>query len=309
MKVQRPNVLNDVAMDMHIIRKLSPALQKIFKTRTDLRAVTDDWGVGFVDELDYRREAENAEKFTKAIESTPLAGVVFAPTVVKEATTKHVLTTEWVVGERLEKSSAEDVDKLCSIAMNTYLTMLLDIGLLHCDPHPGNLMRTPDGKLCILDWGLVTQLDNDLQMRFIEHIAHLTSGDFSSVPEDLVALGFVPEDKIDQVMDSEIIDVLAGVYTEFASGGGVGKMAMAQVGKVDVANIVETMTDLTEKYGDIFRVPAYFVYIARSFAVLEGIGLSNNPDYGAPSDDVAYVCACVCVWSVCCSFTRACACA
>jgi hypothetical protein len=76
--------------------------------------------------------------------------------------------------------------------MNTYLTMMLECGILHCDPHPGNLKRTPDGRLCILDWGLVTVLQPDLQLAYIEHIAHLTSKDYAKLPADLVKLGFVP---------------------------------------------------------------------------------------------------------------------
>ena len=88
--------------------------------------------VGFVDELDYIEEAINAKSFTEGIAKTPLSGVVFAPPVVDELTTGKVLTTDWVVGERLDKSAKEDVSVLCSIAMNSYLTMMLETGLLHC---------------------------------------------------------------------------------------------------------------------------------------------------------------------------------
>ena len=62
-------------------------------------------------------------------------------------------------GERLDACPADDVPRLCSVAMVAYLRMMLDTGTLHCDPHPGNLLRTPSGKLCILDWGLVTSID------------------------------------------------------------------------------------------------------------------------------------------------------
>jgi aarF domain-containing kinase len=68
------------------------------------------------------------------------------------------LVTQWVDRELLHRSSQEDVFILRSFCMNTYLTMLLEMGLLHSDPYPGYLFRTPDGRLLILDWRMVTSL-------------------------------------------------------------------------------------------------------------------------------------------------------
>lgn len=133
-KVQRPNIMNQIALDMHLIREVSPFLKRTFNLNTDFVGVVDTWGIGFVDELDYIEEAVNAKSFMNSVASTPLAGVVFSPTVLDELTTRRVLTTEWVVGERLDKSEKGDVSILCSIAMNTYLTMMLETGVLHCDP-------------------------------------------------------------------------------------------------------------------------------------------------------------------------------
>ena len=53
--------------------------------------------------------------------------------------------------------------RLCGVAINAYLTMLLDTGVLHCDPHPGNLLRSKEGKLVILDWGMTQAVPEDLQ--------------------------------------------------------------------------------------------------------------------------------------------------
>ena len=133
-KVQRPNIMNQIALDMHLIRDVAPFLKRTFNLNTDFVGVVDTWGVGFVDELDYIEEAVNGKTFMESIEQTPLGGVVFSPPVVDEYTTRKVLTTEWIVGERLDKSAKEDVSILCSIAMNTYLTMMLETGVLHCDP-------------------------------------------------------------------------------------------------------------------------------------------------------------------------------
>ena len=219
-KVQRPNIMNQIALDMHLIREVAPVLKRTFNLNTDLVGVVDTWGSGFVDELDYIEEAINAKSFTEGIAQTPLSGVVFAPPVLDELTTRKVLTTEWVVGERLDKSAKEDVSILCSIAMNSYLTMMLETGLLHCDPHPGNLLRTTDGKLCILDWGMVTRLNPDLQITLIEHMAHLTSADYEEIPKDLLLLGFIPESQSDLIRDSGVVETLAEIYGAWTSGGG-----------------------------------------------------------------------------------------
>ena len=65
-----------------------------------------------------------------------------------------MLVTEWIEGEKLSESNAQDVKELCTTLLNAYLIQLLDTGLLHADPHPGNLVRTPDGQICILDFGM-----------------------------------------------------------------------------------------------------------------------------------------------------------
>jgi serine/threonine protein kinase len=280
-KVQRPDIMNQIAIDMHLIREIAPVLKRTFNLNTDLEGTVDAWGSGFVDELDYIAEARSAEEFTESIASTPLSGVVYAPPVVEECTTGKVLTTEWVVGERLDKSSKDDVTVLCSIAMNTYLTMMLETGTLHCDPHPGNLLRTTDGRLCILDWGMVTKLDSDLQVTLIEHMAHLVSADYEEVPRDLLLLGFIPEEKAHLIKDSGIVEVLADVYGAWTGGGGAAA--------INVNQVIAQLQDLTEKKGNLFQIPPYFAYIAKSFSVLEGIGLSNDAQYSIINECLPYV--------------------
>jgi predicted unusual protein kinase regulating ubiquinone biosynthesis (AarF/ABC1/UbiB family) len=129
-KVQRPNIMNQIALDMHLLREFAPIAKRTFNLNTDAVGTVDAWGAGFVDELDYIQEAENAKYFTKKIKETALKDVVLAPAVVDELTTRSVLVTEWIDGERLDKSSSEDITILCSICMNTYLAMLLELGLL-----------------------------------------------------------------------------------------------------------------------------------------------------------------------------------
>ena len=234
-----------------------------------------------MNELDYLKEGANAEYFTNSINKTRLNGVVFAPRVYSQISTKRVLVSEWVQGERIDRAKSRGLTDSCSVAMNTYLTMMLETGVLHCDPHPGNLLVTPDGRLCILDWGLVTTLEPDLQLTFIEHIAHLTSKDYDKVPQDLVKLGFIPAGKEAVALESGVVSVLSEVYTEFAGGGGAAK--------INVNNVISKLSGLSDTYGNIFQVPPYFAYIAKAFGVLEGIGLSSDPNYAIVGECLPYI--------------------
>jgi len=247
-KVQRPAVLSNVALDLHMLRSLAPMYQKSKEINTDLEGLVDAWGEGFVNELDYRAEAKYTTEFSKAMKERGL-GSVFAPEVVEKLSSIHVLTTKWVDGQRLADSDADDVPRLCGVALNAYLTMLLDTGTLHCDPHPGNLLRTPDGRLCILDFGMVINVPEDLQLSLLEFIADLNAKNYEDVPDDLVKLQFVPAQKIDELRDSGLTVAIAKMLSLAAEGGGPkGAMKrMVEQNKEKFADALKDFDDLDSK--------------------------------------------------------------
>lgn len=63
--------------------------------------------------------------------------------------------------------------------------------VLQADPHPGNLIRTPDGRLAILDFGLVTEIDDNIKFGMVEAISHLIHRDYEAIVEDFVTLQFI----------------------------------------------------------------------------------------------------------------------
>ena len=82
--------------------------------------------------------------------------------------------------------------KLVQTLLNSYMVQFLETGFLHADPHPGNFLLMPDGRLCILDYGMMTEISADQRVAFIEYIAHLSARDYDKTLTDLVNLGFVP---------------------------------------------------------------------------------------------------------------------
>ena len=204
----------------------------------------------------------------------------------------------------------------------------ISLGVLHCDPHPGNLLRTTDGKLCILDWGMTLGVPQDLQYSLIEFIAHVNAEDYAAMPDDFVRLGFTPPEQLERVRASNLTEGLSFVLRQLSQGGG-GKKLQARVrdewreqydpggllskeelrAKVregfyaqartqleadgvegaSVMDVQNVMEKMQQRNREMFRVPPYILYVARAFSTLEGIGLSANEDYSIVSEAFPYL--------------------
>lgn len=179
--------------------------------------------------------------------------------------------------------------------------MLLDTGVLHCDPHKGNLLRTTDGKLCILDWGMTLSVPSDLQYSLLEFIAHINIEDYDAIPQDFINLGFsdaTPE----RLQASGITEGLSFAFRQLAAGGGPKKIqervkaefqdrygadltdeelrtaARAEMMRrmedqlaaegVDVKGVTNIMEEVSRRNRELFSLPPYVLYLARAFSTL-----------------------------------------
>ena len=159
-KVQRPFVLETVSLDLHLGRQLGLFLRRFpaISSRLDVVALLDEFAGNFYQELDYNLECANGIEIAKDMARLPN---VLIPKNYPEYTSRRVHTAQWIEGEKLSQSQADDVSSLVNLGVITYLTQLLDTGFFHADPHPGNMLRAPDGRLVILDFGLMTRITDD----------------------------------------------------------------------------------------------------------------------------------------------------
>ncbi|EYU31735.1 hypothetical protein ABFS82_07G059800 [Erythranthe guttata] len=272
-KVQRPFVLETVTVDLFIIRNLGLVLRKFPQVSVDVVGLVDEWAARFFEELDYINEGENGTLFAEQMKKDLPQVVV--PKTYQKYTARKVLTTQWIDGEKLSQSTESDVGELVNVGVICYLKQLLDTGFFHADPHPGNLIRTPDGKLAILDFGLVTKLTDDQKYGMIEAIAHLIHRDYAAIVKDFVKLGFIP----DGVNLDPILPVLAKVFDQALEGGGAKNI-----------NFQELASDLAQITFDYpFRIPPYFALIIRAIGVLEGIALVGNSDFAIVDEAYPYI--------------------
>ncbi|XP_016650967.1 PREDICTED: uncharacterized aarF domain-containing protein kinase At1g71810, chloroplastic isoform X2 [Prunus mume] len=257
-KVQRPGVQAAISLDILILRFLAGLLRRIRKLNTDLQAVVDEWASSLFREMDYRTEANNGLKFRQLYGGIP---DVLVPEMYLDYTTRRVLVMEWVEGQKLS-----EVNDLYMVEVGTYCSFnqLLEYGFYHADPHPGNLLRTYDGKLAYLDFGMMGEFKQELRNGFIEACLHLVNRDFGALAKDFVTLGLIPP-----TADKEAVTkALTGVFQNAVAKG--------------VRNISfgDLLGDLgTTMYKFKFRIPSYFSLVIRSLAVLEGVAIGANPDY------------------------------
>ncbi|KAI5010118.1 hypothetical protein ZWY2020_012255 [Hordeum vulgare] len=249
-KVQRPGVQAVISLDIYILRFLAGVARKAGKLNTDLQAVLDEWASSLFREMDYREEARNGLKFRQ------LYGKlrdVMVPEMYLEQTRRRVLIMEWVEGERL--SEVRD-QYLVEVGVYCSLSQLLEYGFYHADPHPGNLLRTVDGKLAYLA------------------CLHLVNRDFDGLAKDFVTLGLLPA----TAQKDEVTKALTGVF-ESAVNKGVQNISFGDLS----GNLGQTM------YKFKFQIPSYFSLVIRSLAVLEGIAISFNPNYKVLSSSYPWI--------------------
>lgn len=135
-KVQRPAVLETVSLDLYLARELGLLARNFpfLAERLDAVELLDEFAYRFYQELDYNLECENGLRIAEDMSVLPM---VVIPDNYPEYTSRRVHVAEWIEGEKLSQSTADDVGALVNLGVITYLTQLLDKGFFHADPHPG----------------------------------------------------------------------------------------------------------------------------------------------------------------------------
>ncbi|KAL6563425.1 Protein ACTIVITY OF BC1 COMPLEX KINASE 3, chloroplastic [Orobanche gracilis] len=270
-KVQRPGIEETVGLDFYLIRGLGFLINKYVDTvSSDVVALIDEFARRVYQELNYvqwgMQEGQNARRFKKLYADKD---DVLVPDIFWDYTSRKVLTMEWVEGVKLNEQDAVERQglsllDLVNTGIQCSLRQLLEYGYFHADPHPGNLLATPDGKLAFLDFGMMSETPEQARFAIIGHVVHMVNRDYEAMARDYYALNFLSPD----VDVSPIVPVLRDFFDDALN---------STVSELNFKTIVDGLSAVLYQYP--VNVPAYYPLILRSLTVLEGLALYADPNF------------------------------
>jgi predicted unusual protein kinase regulating ubiquinone biosynthesis (AarF/ABC1/UbiB family) len=211
-KVQRPGIRRQVLEDIEVIGELADFLDRHSDraSRLGFAPMVEQFRRSLLDELDYRREAANQKVFGEILADWER---IVVPQPVEDYTTSRVLTMDFVEGRSIDSLSPLrrtelDCAELADQLIGAYLQQVLVHGFFHADPHPGNVLLTPDQRLALVDLGMVAQLSPEVQEQLLRLLLAISSGDSSAAADAMERLGERLEDYDAVRMRAEVADLL-----------------------------------------------------------------------------------------------------
>ncbi len=272
-KIQRPNLEFIIRRDIVILKLLANLLAPFLPLNigVGIGEIIDEFGKALCEEINYEKEAINAERFYKLFKKNPQ---VIIPKVEKSFSSKKVITTSWIEGVKLkDRTEIEQNNLIPSSFIRTGvisgLQQLFEFGYFHADPHPGNMfaLRGGDqknGNIAYVDFGMMDSISDFDRLTLIKAIIHLINNEFLLLAKDFQKLGFLSEDQDLELLVNPLKEVL---------GDSLGK----EVGNFNFKAITDKFSKLMYSYP--FRVPSRFALIIRAVVSQEGLALRLDPEF------------------------------
>lgn len=267
-KVQRPGIKAQLADDLDVLDEVAGMLESVseFARRYHFKSIVEDFRRTLLRELDYRTEAANLATLGSNLNDFP---EIHVPQPIDELTTARVLTMDFVDGVKLteiapEQRAAIDGAHLADRLLKAYMKQVCIDGFFHADPHPGNVLMTTDGRLALLDLGMVGRVTADMRERLLRLLIALGESRAEAASDLAVKIGQPSRD-----FDEQSFRLRIKTLVNANQGSVVGDI---QVGRVIV--------DLARAGGECgMRTPGELTMLGKALMSLDELGRALAPDF------------------------------
>jgi len=281
LKIQRPGIPEIIELDIGILQSMAERIETVLpETRLyNPKGMVDDFAHQIVKELDFTRDARNANRMSRNFQNFP--GVRF-PKIYWEYSKPHFLVMEFIEGVRIDDREAIEAMGLDPHAIgvrgfHAYLKMIFEDGYFHGDPHPGNLLVTKDGDIVFLDFGIVGILRPEKRQNFINLLFALTTDNIELMIRSLEGFGIVIAEE-----DREALrDDLYIMMHDFSGGDGDG------VSQLNFGLVVAELTEAMRRYR--LKVPMNLMLLLKVFVMVLDIGVRLDPKFNFGKEITPYL--------------------
>jgi ubiquinone biosynthesis protein len=269
-KVQYPGIENIINTDMTVFQRIVALVARLYPT-IQLQPILDYLKETLPLELDFQREAKAMEALRAAL--LHRADVVI-PKSIQELCTERVLVMEFINGVKITDRTAMlesgiSPSEVAHLLNDVYAEQIFDLGMLHADPHPGNLLVQPGPKLVLLDHGLTVTLKSSLVEALGEMVRAIIVADFDRLTKALTKAGMKFEKQVDINSLLQLVGVLLGEKQEPTS---IDSLEVGQqLGK------------------NIGQIPVELILMGRALGLMDGITKQLDPEMNALEIVVGYV--------------------
>ena len=263
-KVQRPSVQATVKTDIKLLYRLAAMAAKRYGTKmVNPVEIVREFERYTESELNYLKEAHHIDLFHKNFEKSQ---TIIVPKVYWNYTTNKVLTMEYIPGTRLtaiERFKPAERKKMINTILNAEFEQMFMHGLFHADPHPGNFLIKKNGKIALLDFGIVGRFDQAIKENITGLFVNMMNANAQGMIESVMKLGVAPEHADMPKLKDALYDHISQYY-----GTTLSKVKMSKL-FTDVIRIM--------KENNLKALPN-FVLFAKATMTLEGLALRMDPD-------------------------------
>jgi len=228
-KVQRPGIHAVIENDLATFHDIAKVIDRLGAARNvDAARLLEEFRRTLLSELDYREEARNL--VTIADQLRDFENIV-VPLPVDDFTTARVLTMDYVGGTKITSLSRVEWTEVDGAALaedlfRAYLQQILIDGVFHADPHPGNVLLTPDRRIALLDLGMVGRVSPQMQEQLFKLILAIGEGRGDDAADVLVCIGERREDFHEADMRRAIADIVGRFHRQTLRAMNVGRVVM-----------------------------------------------------------------------------------
>ncbi len=271
-KVQRPNIQENIEQDIQIMRAVAALLEKhVPEARVyNPTAIVEEFARTVRREMDFGMEADNALKLAESFRDSK---TIYIPRIFGAHSSKKVLTMERLTGIRIDMvaeldAAGFDRHVLANNGTNAFFKQVFDDGFFHADPHPGNMFVMADGRIGLVDFGIVGRLSEENREVIADTFLALVNKDFDKLVRQYIDMGFVSDDAdlddFKRGFKADLVDLIEPLYAK-------------RLGQIKLSDYLERITALATKHG--LRFPRELILMNKALLTMEGLGRELDPDF------------------------------